>query len=66
MITNIKIWEEFEKNLLRNSKPDYHENLKIFKQLYDEAILLNVFPPKDKLEGIDAEIRMAKILKKIK
>lgn len=66
MITNIKIWEEFEKNLLRNSKPDYQKNLKIFQQLYEESKLLKVFPPKNPLEGFESEINIAKVLKKIK
>lgn len=66
MIKDIKKWQEFEKNLIKNSKPDYQKNLIIFKQMLDEAVILKAFPPKDLLFGIDAKIRMAKILKKIK
>lgn len=66
MIKNVNQWEEFEKNLLKGIKPDYQSNLNIYTQLYEEAVLLKVFPLKDPLFGIDAKIRMAKILKKIK
>jgi hypothetical protein len=65
MITNIKEWEEFEKNLLRNKKPNYQNNLKIFRQLYEEAVLLKAFPSRHKVNCSYAERRISKVPVKV-
>ena len=62
MIKRSEILEAFEKEQIRQNKADYHENLKIFEALYREAQTLGVFPLEDPLEGIDVDIRLAKVL----
>jgi hypothetical protein len=52
----------FEKEQIQNSKPDFFKNLRIFEALYEEAKQLGVFPLKDPLEGIEVDIRLAKVL----
>lgn len=52
----------FEKEQMKNSKPDFFKNLRIFEALYEEAKHLGVFPLKDPLEGIEVDIRLARAL----
>jgi hypothetical protein len=62
MIRNRKLLREFEKEVLRKARPDYFKNLRIFETLYREAQRLHVLPLKDPLEGIEADLRLAKAL----
>jgi hypothetical protein len=62
MIKDKKIWEEFEKKLIKSSKPDYAKNVKIFNLLYEQAIELKAIPVKDPLRGIETKIRIAKFI----
>ena len=62
MITNTKIVQDFEDELLRREPVDYERNLRIAEALYEEARLLGVFPSKDPLEGIEVKIRIARAL----
>ena len=66
MIKNKKSWEEFETNLTKRRKPDYKKNLKIFEGLYKQAKSMKKFPPADPLEGIEVDIRIARILNSVK
>ena len=47
---------------MKSSRPDYFQNLTIFEGLYREAKTLGVLPAKDPLEGLDTDIRLARIL----
>ncbi len=40
----------------------YDHAMKIFVSLWNEGISLGVLPPKDHLEGIATDIRLAKVL----
>jgi hypothetical protein len=62
MIKRREMLWEFEKEQMRRSRPDYFMNLRIFEALYREARNLKVFPLKDPLDGVDADIRLAKAL----
>lgn len=62
MIKNRDLLREFENEVIRQSPPDYFENLKIFEALYREARGFGVFPLRDPLEGVDVDIRLAKAL----
>lgn len=66
MIKDIKLWNEFEKDLIRKTKPDYQKNLKIFLQLYEEALLLNVFPYKNSSVSLDTKVRITRVSGKSK
>jgi len=43
-------------------KLPYAQAMKIFVSLWEEGISLGVLPPKDYLEGIETDIRLAKVL----
>ncbi|MBN1103944.1 MAG: hypothetical protein JXL84_11070 [Deltaproteobacteria bacterium] len=62
MIRNRDLLEDFEKAEMRKARPDYFRNLEIFEALYREARGLGVFPPKDPLEGMEADLRLAEAL----
>jgi hypothetical protein len=54
--------KKFEDDFHRSEKRSFDQSLKIFTALWNEAVLLGVLPPKDPLEGIDVDIRLAKVL----
>lgn len=58
-----KAFKAFEDQLLASEPPNFVENRRIFQSLYEEAIRLGVLPPKDPLEGIDVDIRIAEALR---
>ncbi len=65
MVKDGKLLAEFERAYTASEKPDYFEGLKIFEAMWKEAVLLGVLPLKDPLEGIDVDIRIAKILNNV-
>jgi hypothetical protein len=58
MIKNKKVWESFERDLLKKEKVDYKKNFKIFDELYKLAKSLNKFQF-DPLEDIEYDIKYA-------
>jgi hypothetical protein len=62
MIKNAKLLAEFHDQLLRKEKLDYAAALRIFEGMWEEARQLGVLPLKDPLEGIEVDIRVARIL----
>ena len=65
MIKDIKTWENFEKELIRKSKPDYRENMRIFEAMYKHALFHKAIPLKNPLEGIEDKIKLAKIINSV-
>lgn len=47
---------------MRREAPDYLRNLRLFEALYEEARMLGVLPPRDRLEGLEKDIRLARAL----
>jgi len=66
MIKDIKIWEEFEKDLIRNEKPDFEKNIKIFNELRRQALTLKAVPPIDLLEDLESKVKISKTLNNLK
>jgi hypothetical protein len=62
MIKDAKLLAEFEKKELRKEKSDYQNALRLFEGMWKEAMLLGVIPLKDPLEGIEVDIKIARIL----
>lgn len=52
----------FEAEQIRQRPPDHAQNLRVFEALYREALALGVFPADDPLDGLDVDIRLARIL----
>jgi hypothetical protein len=62
MVKNPKRLAEFELEELKKESIPYAEALKRFEGLWQEGIVLGVLPPKNPLEGIETDIRIARIL----
>jgi hypothetical protein len=62
MIKDAKLLAAFNDALLRKEKLDYAASLRIFEAMWDEGRKLGVLPLKDALEGIEVDIRIARIL----
>lgn len=66
VIKDTKLLEEFEENELRKEKPDYASALCLFEAMWREGMLLGVLPLKDPLEGIEVDIKIARILNDVR
>jgi hypothetical protein len=62
MITDGKKWDAFETESIRADKPDILRNFLLVEAMYREAATLGAFPPKDPLEGIEVDIRIARVV----
>ena len=62
MITNPALLRAFERDQIRTMPADHARNLAIVEALCQEALLLGVWPPSDLLDGIEADLRLAKAL----
>jgi hypothetical protein len=62
MVKDRQLLSEFEKAYLRKEKSDYFESLKLFEEMWKEGVQLGVIPLQDPLEGIEVDIRIARIL----
>ena len=58
-------FQEFEIELLRNGNLDLKKKFKILEALYKKAFALGVFPLRDSLEGLDIDIRIAKVVNNV-
>lgn len=65
MIKNHKLIEKFEKNLIETEKINVTRNFQIIDALYFEAVELGIFPLKNPLDGIDNDIRIAKVINSV-
>ncbi len=65
MIRDLEYWEEFERELERNTPVDIAENFRLYEAMYEEARMLGIFPLKNPLEGIEDDIRLARILNSV-
>ena len=62
MVKNPALVEAFEKSQRLLERTDFIHNLKIVEALYREACLLGALPLKNPLEGIEVDVRLAKVL----
>jgi len=54
--------EAFENSMVSQQPADYRRNVVIFEALYREARLLGALPLKDPLDGIDVDVRLARVI----
>lgn len=62
MMTRSKLWRRFEKKLWAEEPLSYAEARRVFNALYREACALGVFKDSNPLEGLEADLRLAKAL----
>ena len=63
MIKNAYILRKFEDDLIRSeTKRSAEQSLQLVTAMWKEGVVLGVLPPSDPWEGIDVDIRIARIL----
>ncbi|MFH1452998.1 MAG: hypothetical protein ABIH00_03330 [Armatimonadota bacterium] len=62
MMKNPEYFEKFEKDFIAKQKLPYEKALKIFEAMWEEGVSLGVLPAKNPMEGIEVDIRVARIL----
>ena len=62
MIKDLELLENFEREELKKENLDYGSALRLFEGMWREGMALGVLPLKDPLEGIEVDIRIARIL----
>ena len=65
MVKNNPRLKEFEENYTRKGKPDILHNLQLLDQLYKEAKALSVFPLREPLDGLEIDIKIAKVINSV-
>jgi hypothetical protein len=58
-------YQKFELNWLKKEKPNPMRNFRLGDALYQEAVALGVFPMKNPLEGLEIDIRIAKVVNRV-
>jgi hypothetical protein len=58
-------FKEFEKKILKEEKNDFRKNLRIMESLYKEAVALGVFSLKDPLDGLEVDIKIARVINSV-
>lgn len=63
MIKNAHLLRNFEDDFLRNDvKRSAEQSLEILAAMWSEGVALGVLPPSDPWDGVDVDIRIARIL----
>jgi len=57
--------QRFELDFLREDKADIARNLRIVEALYKEAVTLGIIPLKNPLDGIEVDLRIAKVVNSV-
>jgi hypothetical protein len=62
MVRNPDLLRELEEKYIAASRLPYEKALAIIEALWTEGVSLAVLPPKDLMEGVEVDVRMARIL----
>ena len=65
MIKNTEKLQKFEDELTRKEKTDIRQNFRLVEAMYEEAVSLGVFPLKNPLDGIEVDIKIAKVINSV-
>ncbi|HHT9106568.1 MAG TPA: hypothetical protein ACFYD7_11970 [Candidatus Wujingus californicus] len=63
MIKTPDLLKKLEDEFIRNEgRLNYRQSLKLFTDMWNEGVRLGILPPKDPLEGLEVDIKIAKVL----
>ena len=65
MVKNPEKLQKFETELIRKQKVDITQNFRLLDSMYEEAVALGVLPLKDALDGLEVDIRIAKVVNSV-
>jgi hypothetical protein len=60
-----KEFRKFERELLKKEKVDIMRNFKILEALYYEAVSLGIIPLRNLLDGVEVDIKIAKVINSV-
>ena len=66
MITNPKKLRKFEQNLLKRDTTSIDQKFRLMDAMFKEARSLRVFPLKNPLEGLETDIKVAKVVNSVR
>ena len=58
-------FQKFEIEFLKKEKAEMVRNFQMVEALYDEAVTLGVIPLKNPLDGIEVDLRIAKVINSV-
>ena len=58
-------FQKFEIEFLKKEKAEIVRNFKMVEALYHEAVTLGVIPLKNPLDGIEVDLRIAKVINSV-
>jgi hypothetical protein len=62
MIRDAGMLKRFEDSVIRGGKLSHSQALVLFEAMWQEGVTLGILPPKDPLEGIEVDMRIARIV----
>jgi len=65
-IRNPAILRDFERRLTASESADFRANLRMVDEMYRYARKLGKFPGPDLMEGVDLNIRLARVLRSVR
>ena len=65
MCANEEELQKFELDFLRKEKVDIARNFRIVEALYKEAVTLGIIPLKNPLDGIEVDLKIAKVVNSV-
>ena len=58
-------FQKFEMELVKREKVDIERNFHIVDALYKEAVTLGIIPLKNPLDGIEVDLKIAKVINSV-
>jgi len=65
MIKNARQFRRFEKKLIQREPVDIARNIRLFEEMYKEAVSLGRFRQQDALAGIEVDIEIAAAVNRV-
>jgi hypothetical protein len=66
MIKNPKKFRKFEQELLKEDTTGISQKFRLLDAMFKEAWALRIFPLKDPLEGLEIDIKVAKVVNNVR
>jgi hypothetical protein len=62
LIRDVKAWNSFQRRFSEEHRLTHRQALAVLDGLWAEGRALGVLPPEDPMDGVDVDIRIARIL----
>lgn len=65
MVKNREKLQKFENEQIRREKANVLKNFRLIDAMHKEAVSLGIFPMKDALEGLEVDMKIAKVINSV-